>query len=535
VLIDARSVPSGSEFECDLCVVGAGPAGITLVDRLRDSNLSIVLLESGALDPELPTQRLYQGESRGQRYFRLEACRYRLFGGSSNRWGGWCRPLDPEDFERRDWLPWSGWPIASTTLEPYYAETARLFELKDARFDLAGWQSQMPTPLTLDGSNFQNVLFHFSPETNFGATYRERLTAAPNVVTLLRANLTSIELKENSRQVGLLRVSTLKGRTIVVRPRAVVLAAGGIENARLLLASQADSPTGIGNEHDIVGRFFMEHPHVPLGHMLPNAPATKLQFYQRGLYDGESIRGLIAPTPVARDSHKLLSTSIAIERPSYVFGTPFVFWPATVTFGPVWFYRMLRRRGLVAVADALRRTAERAGRAPARLRTFREARAALWRDGGQNQYRSLRALYFRSEQAPNPASRVLLSDRRDSLGVPQVRLEWRLSSIDFDAISGWLDLFDRDIRAQGIGRIIPPADGWQSRIIGGPHHMGTTRMSSDPRHGVVDENCRVHSVDNLYVAGSSTFSTGGYVNPTFTLVALALRLADTLRSRLCTK
>jgi choline dehydrogenase-like flavoprotein len=91
---------------------------------------------------------------------------------------------------------------------------------------------------------------------------------------------------------------------------------------------------------------------------------------------------------------------------------------------------------------------------------------------------------------------------------------------------------DRDLRARGLGRIVAPSEDWQDNMIGGPHHMGSTRMSSDPRQGVVDANCRVHSVDNLYVAGSSVFTTSGYANPTFTLVTLALRLADTLRKRL---
>jgi choline dehydrogenase-like flavoprotein len=127
---------------------------------------------------------------------------------------------------------------------------------------------------------------------------------------------------------------------------------------------------------------------------------------------------------------------------------------------------------------------------------------------------------------------VTLGDRRDALGMPEVRLDWRIAPTDTDAITRWLDIFDRDVRARGMGEVIAPAPGWERAIIGGPHHMGTTRMSADPRHGVVDGDCRVHTVDNLYVAGASVFATGGYANPTFTLVALALRLADTLRERL---
>jgi len=532
MVTDARSVPRGAEFACDLCVVGAGPAGIAIVDRLRESGLSIVLLESGGFDPELPAQRLFRGENLGHVYFRLDACRFRLFGGSTNRWGGWCRPLEPVDFERREWLPWSGWPIGEAALEPYHADTAKLFELSDARFDMAAWRDRLPSPLPLEDTEFENVFFQYSPETNFGEAYRARLLAAANVRTLLHANLTGLELEPESGRVGMLRVRALTGQAFAVRARAVVLAAGGIENARLLLASRANRAAGLGNEFDTVGRFFMEHLHVPAGHLLAARGAPGRRFYRKASYDGVQVRGVVSPTAAGQERHQLLATSIAIEPASYSFGTPFLGLPPALTFGPILAYRKLRGGRFKAVVESLKRNAERAAGIPTRLQTWRAARTARAQAGVGSADGPMYSLYFRSEQAPDPASRVLLSDRRDALGVPEVKLDWRVNRVDTDAITGWLDVFDRAVRSRGIGRVIAPAQGWQREIIGGPHHMGTTRMSADPRHGVVDEHCRVHSVDNLYVAGCSVFATGGYANPTFTLVALALRLADTLRERL---
>jgi choline dehydrogenase-like flavoprotein len=532
MLIDARSLTVGREFACDLCVVGAGPAGITIVDRLRDSGLSIVLLESGGFHPELGTQGLFGGKNEGRAYFRLDACRFRLFGGSTNRWGGWCRPLEAVDFARRDWLPWSGWPIDVQTLAPYDAAVARLFELTDARFDLASWRDRLPVPLPLDDTDFENAVFQYSPETNFGESYRARILAAANVTTLLHGNLTQIRMDPDSSRVGVLRVATLTGREFSIRPRAVVLAAGGIENARLLLASRADRPQGLGNECDMVGRFFMEHLHVPAGHMLAAPSAGGRKFYRKATYNGAQVRGVVAPTAAAQERRRLLSSAIAIEAASYSFGTPFVGWPPPVTFGPIKLYRKLRAGRLAVLAEAVKQNAERVSGLPARVRTWQAALGARARGGSGAASGRLYSLYFRSEQAPDAASRVALADARDALGMPKIRLDWRLNPIDIGSITGWLDAFDRDLRARGLGRVIAPLDGWQSHIIGGPHHMGTTRMSADPRHGVVDADCRVHSVDNLYVAGSSVFTTGGYANPTFTLVALALRLADTLRARL---
>jgi choline dehydrogenase-like flavoprotein len=532
MLIDARFISTGRRFECDLCVVGAGFAGIAIVNRLRASGLSIVLLESGGFNPEVPTQELYCGEVHGDPYFRLDACRWRLFGGGGNRWGGWCRPLEAVDFLRRDWLAHSGWPIDARTLVPYEADAAKLFELPNARFDLEHWGARLPSPLALEGGNFQNTLFQHSPETNFGDKYRAQVLEAPRVTTIIHANLTQIRLNTNSQRVGELNVATLNRRSFTVHPKAVVLAAGGIENARLLLASRADRPAGLGNELDLVGRYFMEHLHVPLGHALMSTRAADRTFYGKTIFDDVRLRGVITPTPVAQDLHRLLAASIAVEGASFSFGTPFVGWSPAITFAPVRWYRTFQDTPFKWLAEGLRRVAQRAEGVPRRIRTWNVSRMA--RSGATDAVSSdrLYSLYFRSEQAPDPNNRVSLSERRDALEIPKSRLEWRVRPLDSASLTGWFEILDRDLRARGLGKLIAPPDGWERGIIGGPHHMGTTRMSADPRTGVVDADCRVHSVENLYVAGSSVFATSGYTNPTFALVTLALRLADTLRKRL---
>ncbi len=186
MLIDARSVAAGSEVRCDLCVVGAGPAGISIVDRLRESGLSIILLEAAGSIPMSQRNGCFAEKTRAARYYRLDACRYRLFGGSTNRWGGWCRPLEPADFEQRDWLPWSGWPIDETALEPYHGDAAKLFELADACFDLPAWGDRLPTPFALDGTAFESVVFRYSGFTQWTTcTSREVRCSRPGG-TLIR-------------------------------------------------------------------------------------------------------------------------------------------------------------------------------------------------------------------------------------------------------------------------------------------------------------------------------------------------------------
>lgn len=533
MLIDARMVPQGSEFQCDVCVVGSGPAGIAIADRLRNSGLSIMLLEAGGSDYTLPSQRLYRGRIVGHSYYRIDACRWRMFGGSSNRWGGWCRPLDAVDYTRRDWLPLSGWPIGAEDVAPYEEDAARLCELANARFDLASWRHRMAHPLVLDDTSFENVVIQHSPETNFAECYGPRLISASNVTTMLHANVTQLRLDPVSGRIRELEVMTLTDRTLVIRPRAAVLAAGGIENPRLLLASRSDRAAGIGNEFDMVGRCFMEHLHMPMGHFFPAKTDVDTKFYRKSVMQDARLRGVIIPTAIAQARHRFLATSIAFEGPSFSLGTAFLGWPPMVMVGPVRLYQGLKKKGYTRAAHEFKRFATGLFTVPGRVRSSQRSRTAAAKAARAAAPGSVYSLYFRAEQAPDPSNRVLLdSSRRDALGVPRSRLEWSIKPFDSASAEGWLELLKRDLHARGVGEVATPDESWQDEVIGGPHHMGTTRMSADARSGVVDADCRVHSVENLYMAGSSVFTTSGHANPTFTIVCLALRLADTLRKRL---
>jgi choline dehydrogenase-like flavoprotein len=244
------------------------------------------------------------------------------------------------------------------------------------------------------------------------------------------------------------------------------------------------------------------------------------------------MRGVVTPTSDAQAKYELLGASIAVEGARYRVGTPFLGLPPPLMFGPINIYRKLRAGPLRRAAEAMKWRAERAFELATELRTMQAALDAGVRANVRQAAGRLYSLYFRAEQAPDPDNRVSLSDTRDALGVPHVKLDWRVKPIDVRGITGWLKLLSEDLPSKGLGTVIFPAAGWEHKIVGGPHHMGTTRMSADRHHGVVDEHCRVHTVDNLYMAGSSVFATAGYANPTFPLVTLALRLADTLQARL---
>ncbi len=530
MITDGRLIEPGTDIVRDLCIIGAGPAGISIATRLQDSGLGIAVLESGGLGPTLAGQELCAGKNAGHPYFRLDGCRFRMLGGSGNVWGGWSRPLDPADFASRPSPGCPGWPISAGDLDRYHAEAARLLCLPTAQFGLDYWLPRLPGPIPLGAGDFENGIFQYSRVRDFGHEYRHVLEASPNIELLLHANATGLLLDPGTNRVGVVRVQAIGRAPFTVRAKVFVLAAGGLENARLLLASQHDRPAGLGNEHDVVGRYFMEHLHAPVGHIAAYGRGIRDKFYDVLGKDSERTRGVILPTEAARMKHDLPGCSIALNDKGYGFNLAVGMRSPRVTVYPIRLMRALGTPRMARIIDpvkpalsaAISIKVRRDARRAARATTDRAAAAGRPVPPGE-----LRSIYLRAEQLPSRDSRMTLTREADALGMPRIRLDWKVSAADTEVMGTWLKLFAESVARHEVGRVFMMQPGeWLDHIDGGPHHMGTTRMSPDPRHGVVDRNCRVHSVANLYVAGSSAFATGGYTNPTFTLLALALRLAD---------
>jgi len=486
VLVDARSVLRKRSVEADVCVIGAGAAGITLARGLADRSRRVVLLESGGFEPDSATQALYRGRVFGRSYFRLDESRSRQFGGSTNCWQGLCRPLAPIDFEERSWVPHSGWPFGAEELHPYYDRAQQALGIGPFEYDGAEWATAELPVLPFAGDDIQTRVFQVNP-ARFLELHREELVRAGGVDLYLFANVVDIETDPDARRVERVQVACLDGNRFSVTARHFVLATGGIENARVLLASRGARPAGLGNDHDLVGRFFMEHPHVVAGAFLPSSAALPLGFYRAHVRRGVNVAGYLAPSEGLQRRESLLGfgSFLAQEAPLPEF---------EVALGRI-----------VNEMDAPKQPAPD------------------------------RAAFFMNEleQAPNPNSRVRLIEQKDALGMPRVQLEWRLSALDKLSIHRAHEVLGRELGRAGLGRLqmmfSDEGHDWPPGLMGGRHHMGTTRMHVDPRRGVVDADCRVHGVANLYVAGSSVFPTVGAANPTLTLVALALRLADRLK------
>lgn len=478
----------------DLAIIGGGPAGITLALALANTPIKILLLESGGMDLEEETQSLYKGDEAGVRYIPLDATRLRYLGGGTNHWGGWSRPLDGFDFEKHDWLAYSGWPFRREELEPYFQRAQSLIEAGPFLYDELA-QHELPGKLVqLGRGGVYNSFFQFSQwkgnaqhlPTAFGHRYADELKRIPNLQLMLHANVTGLRLSRDVRWVDHLDVTTLSGKRFTVKPRHTVLACGGIENARLLLASNDVVAAGVGNQNDLVGRFFADH-------AIPRDTATLV------LFEGE-IAGFYKTTMNAQGAHfrATLSPTEAFRRDKQILG-------ALIT--------VEQRVELDALGQAA--VATTAG--------------ALGVDAGNAHAYSLGVGL---ELAPDPERRLTLTDQRDALGMPRLKLNMTISDDDFARYRMVLFETARQLLARGTGMLRIDRHTraqWLETMDWGNHHLGTTRMHEDPRQGVVDANAQVHGLANLFVAGSSVFPTYSASNPTLNLVALTLRLADHLK------
>jgi len=540
MFIDARSLPKDTVIEGDICIIGAGVAGITLAKEFIGQQRRVCVIESGGLEPDRATQSLYKGETAGHPYYPLETARVRQFGGCSHKWlmefgkgilGARLRPLSEIDFEERDWVPHSGWPFNKAHLDPFYERAQSVCKAGPYTYAPEDWEDPQKTPrLPLKGNRVQTAIYHGVNRDLFRLDYREELEKADNVTVYLHANALEIETNENTRMVTGLRVACLHGSQFQVRAKIFVVAVNGIETPRLLLLSNRTEHAGLGNRYDLVGRFFMEHPHLWSGFYVPS---DRKLFRSTGLYNlhfqrGTPVIGQLTISDGVIRKEQMLNYAVVLEpsfRPSphkqgalaqgaqtykalasaLLHGDMHAFTRHMSTLVPV----------TNALSVAVFRKAMKVANSLLKLRRY-----------------EVFLLNHMTEQAPNPNSRVTLGQTKDALGQNCARLDWRLSPIDIRSIVRAQEILDEELRNAGLGHLeielkgeTPPPD-----LHGGWHQMGTTRMHNDPKKGVVDSNSRVHGVSNLYIAGPSVFPTGGCANPVLTIVALTLRLADHLKS-----
>ena len=535
MFIDTRRVEDDTHVETTVCIIGGGVAGITLAREMNKKGINTCQLESGGFDPDDDTRDLYRGEDVGLPYSFADGCRGRFFGGSSNCWGGWCRPLDAWDFEKRDWVEHSGWPFGLEELAPYYERTHALLKLGPINFEPGFWEKAINRPdvkrIPFTTGDVRDTISQFSPPARFGKLYREELKRSSHVRVFLYANAVHIDTDQDAKTVTQIQVATLSGRRITIGAKIFVLATGGIENARLLLSSNRVQPAGLGNGNDLVGRYFMDHPRLQSGTVRWTRDWSRNKLYDIKYHymnssvaaHGTHIASQLALMPHVLKREKLLNARVWFSS----------IFPGEGSEGALALYRC--KQALLQKEQAGWKLSDDVKRMVANpVDTFAYGVTRFF-----HPRMLIRGVRFQiiSEPEPIPSSRVTLSTvHKDKLGIPRVRVDWQLSDLVRRTFDKTLAIVGQELSRGGVAEVTldPPIEGgqWPASMEkeGTWHHMGTTRMDDSPRKGVVDRNGKVHGINNLYVAGSSVFPTAGANFPTITIAALTLRLSEHVMS-----
>ena len=490
----------------DVCVVGAGPAGITLARTLAAKGFDVALMEAGGLEFSDQSQSFYDGDIVGLDCVPTNESRLRYLGGSTGHWEGKCRMLELSDFEARPWMPHSGWPICRGDLEPYQAEAAVIV-------DLALPEDPPDISCPQSAERFRQFDWRWSAPTRFGEKYRDELAASERIRVGLNANLVDVRLTDDLGSVAgaVFRSYAADDPGFTVQARVYALCMGGLENPRALLNFRSQRPNGIGNERDLVGRYFCDRPTVATADLLSAVPL------------GDE-RTNFAPTAAFAQANGLNNFTLSIEpRDVAEQGLPKALWSTASCMNP-----------------AIHQLIEDMGGKKTRC---------LW--GGLPEFNlrhhparhSVATIGVALEQRLNPESRVTIAAEKDAFGLNRVQLDWRLTEADYRTLRDGTIAFGAHVAEQSLGRLRLrewlmsddpelPGVGTGHGRIDGRQHMCTTRMSKDPATGVVDADCRLHSVSNLFIGGSSAFATPGNAKPTLTIVMLALRLGGHLNTLL---
>lgn len=519
MIIDFACEEAPAFFDCDICIIGSGAAALSFLSSFYSTKYKVLVLEAGGEAITKRNQDVYDVITPLHSFQSARDGRFRVFGGTTTLWSGQTLPLDKIDFYKRDWVPFSGWPITYEDLAAYYRLADEFFRVDatDYGADLYSLINKKPLPET------QDLKLRFSKwctAPNLRELYRKKISASGNITLLQNANLCSINLGANGGYVECLNFKTFDGKVGQVKAKKYILACGGIENARLLLASNKQNEKGVGNDHDMVGRFLQDHPSAFIGN-LKTDPKRIQSYFNYSFYRKTRILPRLILSDDCQRRHRILNAS------------------ATIQF-------ITDEDSPFTLAKEIYRKSVRDGLSKNEIKLF----ARLLRQWpqlvivGRNYLfnkkvytpNSMAKLHLMMETPPLKDNRVSLSSQKDELGMPKSVVTWSLNGMVSDTLIHASNIFKTYLEKVNLGNLETESwlkdPQWDEKLVDCKHHIGTTRMSDNEKGGVTDKNCKVFATSNLYLAGSSVFPTSGHANPTLTIVALALRLADHIKDTL---
>jgi choline dehydrogenase-like flavoprotein len=552
MIVDSAELPRGVPLVAEVCVIGAGPAGIVTSLELADRGFSVILLESGTANPRNPAQALSKAELDTSRHAPLHQAVSRQLGGTSALWGGRCIPLDPIDFAERPASTVPGWPIPYEEVAARYpkacAYTGCGASVFDARTALTGDASIVPG--LPDGEVRSSTIERWASPANFGKMYEKRLRKHDRVRLVLDATCTSINFADTPARVSDIAVRSMRGNSLEVKAQHYIICAGGLETTRLLLNSDAVHRDGVGNDSGNVGRYYMGHLSGKIADIQFTTDPDKTIYQFEKDSAGVYCRRRLTVSAAAQREHGLLNCALFLDNPALNDARhkngilSFAYLALTAPL----LNRFLAPEAIVqaargavlpgqtrqhfynVMADA-KSVATFVPRFGYQRYLARRRIPGFFLKSATNRY----SLHYHAEQAPHADSRVSLSDQRDALGLRQLRIDLKFTPEDAASVLSVHRLIDSHLRQHRCGHLIYRPGNLEDLVLrqarDGFHQIGTTRMSRDPRHGVVDPDCTVHGVENLSICSSSVFPRSGQANPTLTIVALGIRLAEHLAEK----
>lgn len=524
--IDANSISPTQNFNFDICIIGSGAAGITIANEFDNTDYQVCILEAGGLQRDKKQEQdLYDMDIVGHPIDLEWSPRVRCYGGSTNAWFGRIAAHCDTDFATRPWVPNSGWPISKQEVSQYYSRAADVLKIPHIeKIDISHWHND-PTYQTFADKDLDMGMFLWADWMYMGPKYLNKLQQSPNIQLFLNANVQSLEVFDSGDCVEQVKVRNYNDQTFNINASLFVLACGGNENPRMLLLSNSKFETGLGNEHDVVGRYLIDHPRgegLGLIHLNPDpASFNKVaRLGQKSKTDYGDVQMHIKFSAALQEKHQLLNHCVHAHVVRQGHNLP----------------SYLALKELVAAVKSKRLSSKML----THLKTVITDLPALYRTVSKiaNDTSPVECLVLidQMEQVPDPESRITLSPtKKDIFGQPIICVDWKISHETYKSQRHMHKLIADKLDTLGIGKLeshVLDTPNFYPSYLDMKHPSGTTRMSHDPKKGVVNADCQVHGIDNLFIAGSSVFPTNGHANPTFTIVSLAIRLSDHMKRKM---